>query len=67
MRVSVDAGSSITTAVISAQRDITSTACPGDAAYRLLGSWRTRIHATRLMRDDPGLLKHAVRLSVTLD
>jgi len=40
------AGESITTPVVSAHRDVTYTACPGDAAVALLPDWRRRVHTT---------------------
>ncbi|MGB0113176.1 MAG: peptidoglycan recognition family protein [Ilumatobacteraceae bacterium] len=59
-------GTSITTPTISGHRDVTYTACPGNLGYTLLGGWRSRVHATRLMRNDPGPIKRAVRLGVHL-
>jgi len=40
------AGQTITTPIISAHRDVTFTACPGDAAVALLPDWRRRVHTT---------------------
>lgn len=60
------AGSTITTSTISGHRDVTYTACPGNAAYGALHTWRRRVHATRLMRADTGPIKRAVRLDVHL-
>jgi N-acetylmuramoyl-L-alanine amidase len=60
------AGAMITTPTISGHRDVTFTACPGDLGYTLLGSWRSRVHATRLMHADPGPIKRAVRLNTHL-
>ncbi len=40
------AGQTITTPIVSAHRDVTYTACPGDAAVALLPDWRRRIHTT---------------------
>lgn len=40
------AGTPVVTPVISGHRDATYTDCPGDAAYRLLPTWRQRVHAT---------------------
>lgn len=39
-------GTTVETAVISGHRDATYTDCPGDAAYRLLPTWRRGVHAT---------------------
>lgn len=60
------AGTTVTTSTISAHRDVTFTACPGDVGYGLLPGWRRRAHATRLQRADPGPIKRAVRLGVHL-
>ncbi len=60
------AGSTITTPTISGHRDVTYTACPGNVGYTLLDGWRRRVHATRLMRSDPGPIKRAVRLDTHL-
>jgi len=60
------AGTTVTTSTISGHRDVTYTACPGDRGYALLGAWRSRVHATRLQRTDPGPTKRAVRLGVHL-
>jgi hypothetical protein len=60
------AGATITTSTISGHRDVTYTACPGDTGYARLGEWRSRVHATRLQRTDPGPTKRAVRLGVHL-
>lgn len=43
------AGTTVTTPTISGHRDVTLTACPGDLGYTLLGGWRSRVHATRLL------------------
>lgn len=59
-------GSVVTTSTISGHRDVTYTACPGDNGYALLAGWRSRVHATRLQRSDPGPTKRAVRLGVHL-
>jgi len=59
-------GTTVTTSTISGHRDVTYTACPGDNGYALLGDWRSRVHATRLQRSDPGPTKRAVRLGVHL-
>jgi hypothetical protein len=40
------AGTTITTPIVSAHRDVTFTACPGDAAVALLPEWRRRVHNT---------------------
>lgn len=40
------AGQTITTPIVSAHRDVTFTACPGDAAVALLPDWRRRVHRT---------------------
>ena len=40
------AGQTITTPIVSAHRDVTYTACPGDAAVALLPEWRRRVHTT---------------------
>lgn len=60
------AGTSITAATVSGHRDVTYTACPGAVGYGLLPGWRSRVHATRLQRSDPGPTKRAVRLGVHL-
>lgn len=60
------AGSTINTATVSGHRDVTYTACPGAIGYGLLPVWRSRVHATRLQRSDPGPTKRAVRLDVHL-
>jgi hypothetical protein len=60
------AGAIVTTSTISGHRDVTFTACPGNVGYTLLGGWRSRVHATRLQRADPGPTKRAVRLGVHL-
>lgn len=60
------AGTTVTTSTISGHRDVTYTACPGAGAYALLGTWRSRVHATRLQRSDPGPIKRAVRLGIHL-
>lgn len=39
------AGTTVTTPVISGHRDATYTACPGDAAYALLPTWRRQVSA----------------------
>jgi hypothetical protein len=59
-------GTTVTARTISGHRDMTYTACPGDRGYSLIDGWRTRVHATRLMRSDPGPTKRAVRLGVHL-
>jgi hypothetical protein len=59
-------GTVVTTSTVSGHRDVTYTACPGDSGYALLGGWRSRVHATRLQRADPGPTKRAVRLGVHL-
>lgn len=59
-------GATVTTSTISGHRDVTYTACPGADAYSLLSGWRSRVHATRLQRADPGPTKRAVRLGVHL-
>jgi hypothetical protein len=59
-------GTTVTTSTISGHRDVTYTACPGDNGYALLAGWRSRVHATRLQRADPGPTKRAVRLGVHL-
>lgn len=59
-------GTSVTTSTISGHRDVTYTACPGDTGYAQLARWRSRVHATRLQRADPGPTKRAVRLDVHL-
>ena len=60
------AGSQITTSTISGHRDCSATACPGDVGYSLLPTWRSRVHATRLIRDDAGPYRSATRLGVHL-
>ena len=60
------AGTTVTTPTISGHRDVTYTSCPGDVAYALLPSWRNRVNATRLQRNDQGPIKRAVRLGVHL-
>ncbi len=60
------AGTTVTASTISGHRDVTYTACPGNLGYTLLGGWRSRVHATRLMRGDPGPIKRAVRLGTHL-
>jgi hypothetical protein len=60
------AGTTVTTATMSGHRDVTYTACPGAIGYGLLPGWRSRVHATRLQRSDPGPTKRAVRLGVHL-
>lgn len=40
------AGTTITTPIISAHRDVTFTACPGDAAVAQLPEWRSRVFDT---------------------
>ena len=60
------AGTTVTASTISGHRDVTYTACPGNLGYTLLGGWRSRVHATRLMRSDPGPIKRAVRLGTHL-
>ncbi len=60
------AGTIVTTSTVSGHRDVTYTACPGNDGYALLGDWRSRVHATRLQRTDPGPTKRAVRLDVHL-
>jgi hypothetical protein len=59
-------GTIVTASTISGHRDVTYTACPGDNGYALLAAWRSRVHATRLQRADPGPTKRAVRLGVHL-
>jgi hypothetical protein len=39
------AGTAVTTPIISGHRDATYTACPGDAAYHLLPTWRQQVAA----------------------
>jgi hypothetical protein len=58
------AGTSVTTSTISGHRDVTYTACPGNTGYDLLGTWRSRVHGTRLQRTDPGPIERAVRRDV---
>ncbi len=60
------AGATVTTSTVSGHRDVTYTACPGDSGYGLLGAWRSRVHATRLQRSDPGPIKRAVRRDIHL-
>jgi hypothetical protein len=60
------AGSTVTTRTVSGHRDVTYTACPGDVGYALVEGWRKQLHATRLMRNDPGPIKRAVRLGTHL-
>lgn len=60
------AGTTVTTSTVSGHRDVTYTACPGAVGYGLLPGWRSRVHATRLQRSDPGPTKRAVRLGVHL-
>ena len=58
------AGSFIETPTISGHRDMTYTACPGEAAYRLLPEWRRRVHPlVQAARKQPGL-QRAERLSL---
>lgn len=61
------AGTSITTSTISAHRDTSATACPGDQAYALLPAWRARVNATRLHRHHDGPLATATRTGYHLD
>jgi hypothetical protein len=57
------AGSFIETPTISGHRDMTYTACPGKAAYRLLPEWRWRVHPlVQATRKRPGIHR-AERLS----
>ena len=60
------AGSTITTSTISGHRDTSATACPGDAAYPLLPSWRARVHASILHRTRASAYATATRESVHL-
>lgn len=62
------AGTTVTTPVISGHRDATLTACPGDAAYALLPTWRDQVAA---MPDpefpDDGPYRRAERLDIVDD
>lgn len=50
------AGAVITTPIVSAHRDVTFTACPGDTAVALLPEWRRRVHSTLAATwEKPGL------------
>ena len=60
------AGTPVTTSTVSGHRDVTYTGCPGDLGYTMLDGWRRRVHASRLVRDEPGPLRSAVRLGVHL-
>jgi hypothetical protein len=60
------ADTTVTTSTLSGHRDVTYTACPGAIGYGLLPDWRSRVHATRLQRSDPGPTKRALRLGVHL-
>jgi hypothetical protein len=60
------AGAPITTSTISGHRDCSATACPGDVGYSLLPTWRSRVNATRLVRDETGPYRSASRLGVHL-
>jgi hypothetical protein len=60
------ADTTVTTSTLSGHRDVTYTACPGAIGYGLLPNWRSRVHATRLQRSDPGPTKRALRLGVHL-
>ena len=60
------AGVSMTTPTISGHRDCSYTDCPGDVGYALLPTWRSRVHATRLVRDETGPYRSASRLGVHL-
>ena len=59
-------GAPITTSTISGHRDCSATACPGDVGYSLLPTWRSRVNATRLVRDETGPYRSASRLGVHL-
>lgn len=59
-------GVPITTSTVSGHRDCSATACPGDVGYSLLPRWRSRVHATRLVRDETGPYRSASRLGVHL-
>lgn len=59
------AGTTVTTPVISGHRDATFTACPGDAAYGLLPTWRQRVAGTpEPVFPDDGPYRRAQRLDV---
>ncbi len=60
------AGAPIVTSTISGHRDTSATACPGDVGYSLLPTWRSRVNATRLVRDEDGPYRSASRLGVHL-
>jgi hypothetical protein len=60
------AGALITTSTVSGHRDCSATACPGDVGYSLLPTWRSRVNATRLIRDESGPYRSASRLGVHL-
>jgi hypothetical protein len=59
-------GAVVTTSTISGHRDTSATACPGDVAYALLPTWRSRVHATRLHRDSTSSPRTATRLDLHL-
>jgi hypothetical protein len=60
------AGALITTSTVSGHRDCSATACPGDVGYSLLPTWRSRVNATRIIRDESGPYRSASRLGVHL-
>lgn len=60
------AGVPVVASTISGHRDMSATACPGDVGYSLLPAWRSRVHATRLVRDEDGPYRSATRLGVHL-
>ena len=59
------AGEVITTPIVSAHRDVTFTACPGDAAVALLPEWRRRVHGTLAATWTTSGLQRADRLRFT--
>jgi hypothetical protein len=60
------AGMRVTTATIAGHRDCSYTACPGDAAYALLPTWRRQAHALRPAPNPYGYAR-AQRLGVVDD
>ncbi len=58
------AGTNVSTPIISGHRDVTFTACPGDRAYELLPSWRSRVHPLVSAARTQSGLQPAQRLSL---
>jgi hypothetical protein len=58
------AGTTITTPIISAHRDVTFTACPGDAAVAPIDVWRSQVVTTLSAAWTTACVQRATRRSL---